>query len=601
MYKRFLLLVPAVIAVITWAYSSDTAHPEKVPNEELVPVTVRVSPGTEGQISFLDGLGAYQVSEIPASRTDRSYVYELLPEKVDYLKENSVPFEILPVRQNNWNDEDYFSYQEVYDALVLTELLYPDIAVMESLGVSSRDSVTIWGLKISDNPDVQEDEPDAMVDGVIHAREPVTVNICLALIDSLTQGYGRDPDITSLVNETEIWIVPIQNVEGYLYVETGITNPWWRKNKRDNNNNGIFEGVVWETCNGEYPSMPDGVDLNRNFPEGWANAGDPDSCSIVYRGPSALSENETQMERRFVEREHMVATTCLHSYSEYVGYCGRDSAGVLLCHDMANAIGSLGGGTYDCETFYGLGQSYNWMYWDHGVQGYLIETATEFFPSGSDTINNIVENNVNGLLTMLYRVHGSSIRGNVYDSQTLEPLVADVYVSGEEPINFPRSSEEVYGRFTRLVIPGTYSLMVLKEGYETLDITDVVVEEGIPTIVEVPLVNTASGIEGGDQADAPPAVRSFSVSQNYPNPFNPSTNFQFSVPESNGPVHVQVSIYDVRGRLVRKLLDEEKESGIYKIHWDGKATKGITVPSGVYFYQVQAGEHSGTRKMILTK
>jgi hypothetical protein len=269
---------------------------------------------------------------------------------------------------------------------------------------------------------------------------------------------------------------------------------------------------------------------------------------------------------------------------------------------MANDIGTLNGfGTYDCELFYAGGQSYNWMFWDHGVQGYLIETGTEFFPSGEETINNIVENNVNGLLTMIYRVHGSSIRGNVYDSQTQEPLVADVYVSDEPTINYPRSSEEVFGRFTRLVIPGTYSLLVVKDGYETLTIENVVVEEGVPTIVEVPLVNTASGIGGNNPADVPPAVRSFNVSQNYPNPFNPSTSFQFSVPDGDGPIDVQVSIYDVRGRLIRKLLDEKKDGGVYKVHWDGKAAKGETVSSGVYFYQVQAGEYRSTRKMILTK
>lgn len=602
MYKRMLLLVPAIIAVITWSYSSETTHPEKVPNEELKHISVMVTPVTDAHLSTLDKLEAYQVSEIPALRTNRSYAYELPPEKVKYLRENSVPYEELPTRQDIWNDEDYFSYQEVYDALVFTELLYPDIAVMESIGVSMRDSVTVWALKISDNPGVQEDEPDALVDAVTHAREPVNVNVCMALIDSLTQGYGTNPDITHAVNETEIWIVPIKNTEGYLYVETGVENPWWRKNKRDNNNNGIFEGTVWEPCNEEYPSMPDGVDLNRNYAEGWGTNGDPDSCSIVYWGPAAFSENESQMERRLVEREHFAVATCLHSYSEYVGYCGADSAGKLLCQDMADNIGTVNGfGTYDCELFYAGGQSYNWMFWDHGTQGYLIETGRGFFPSGEETITNIVENNVNGILTMIYRVHGSSIRGNVYDSQTQEPLVAAVYVSGEPVINYPRSSEEVYGRFTRLLVPGTYSLLVVKDGYESLAVENVVVAEGVPTIVEVPLVNTASGIEDNDPADVPPAVRTFAVSQNYPNPFNPSTSFQFSVPEGDGPLNVQVSIYDIRGRLVRKLIDEKKDGGVYKVHWNGKAMKGETVPSGVYFYQVQAGEYRSTRKMILSK
>jgi hypothetical protein len=601
MSKKLLFLIPVIVLVITWSYSLNGTVPVEDSADNMVPLRIRVTPTTEGQLEMLDRIAAYRVSEIPPSRVNSSYYYEIPGSEIDFLDTSAISYEVLPHAPTDWNDEDYFSYQEVYDYFILMTLLYPDIAVMESLGVSTRDSVTIWGFKISDNPHIQEDEPDALIDAVIHAREPVNVNVCIALMDSLLGGYGYNPAISNLVDETEIWVVPIKNPEGYLYVETGITNPWWRKNKRDNNENDIFEGVVWELCGEYYPSMPDGVDLNRNYPAGWDSAGSADSCSIVYRGPSNLSENETQMEIALLEREHFVASICFHSFSEYVGYCGEDAAGYDLCIQMAASITREDGiGSYDCFNFFGDGQAYNYMYWEYGVQAFLIETATEFFPSGEERINGIVENNVNGIFTMLNRIHGSSIRGNVRDSQTDEPLVAQVSIDGEVPLYAPRMSEPVHGRFTRLLMPGTYTLRVTKEGYEDYVMSDIVVEDGVPTVIEVPLVNTASDIED-TQADAPPAIRAFSVSQNYPNPFNPSTTLRFDVPESAGTVNVKVSIYDMRGRLIRKLLDEERGAGTHQVHWDGRGERGEPVSSGIYFYQIEAGDFRSSRKMVMSK
>jgi len=98
-----------------------------------------------------------------------------------------------------------------------------------------------------------------------------------------------------------------------------------------------------------------------------------------------------------------------------------------------------------------------------------------------------------------------------------------------------------------------------------------------------------------------PLPKTFSVSQNFPNPFNPSTTIQYAIPENPGPVDVKVDIYDVRGRLVRRLVDEEKEAGIFQVHWDGKDERGKSVSSGLYLYQIDAGEFKSIRKMVLTR
>jgi len=94
--------------------------------------------------------------------------------------------------------------------------------------------------------------------------------------------------------------------------------------------------------------------------------------------------------------------------------------------------------------------------------------------------------------------------------------------------------------------------------------------------------------------------KAFSLMQNSPNPFNPSTTIAFSVPEAM-PAYVSLEVFDLRGRMVRTLVEGEREAGSYAVFWDGTDNAGRKVPSGVYFYRIQAGNYSQTRKMVLLK
>jgi hypothetical protein len=93
----------------------------------------------------------------------------------------------------------------------------------------------------------------------------------------------------------------------------------------------------------------------------------------------------------------------------------------------------------------------------------------------------------------------------------------------------------------------------------------------------------------------------FTLFQNYPNPFNPATSIQFTVGSGQLPVPTTLNIYNIRGQLVRTLVDEQKSSGTYEVIWDGKDNLGNEVASGVYFYKLQAGDYTETKKMILMK
>jgi len=97
----------------------------------------------------------------------------------------------------------------------------------------------------------------------------------------------------------------------------------------------------------------------------------------------------------------------------------------------------------------------------------------------------------------------------------------------------------------------------------------------------------------------------FRLGQNYPNPFNPSTTIPFKAGSrklgAGSPTRTTLKIYNVLGQLVKTLVDEEKSPGNYQLIWDGKDQRGDEVSSGIYFYQLKAGNYKETRKMSLLR
>ena len=86
--------------------------------------------------------------------------------------------------------------------------------------------------------------------------------------------------------------------------------------------------------------------------------------------------------------------------------------------------------------------------------------------------------------------------------------------------------------------------------------------------------------------------------QNYPNPFNLATEIRYQLPEAS---EVQIIIYDLLGREVRRLVEERKEAGYRSVVWDGRDGFGREVGSGVYLVRMEAGNFVGVRKMLLIR
>lgn len=96
-----------------------------------------------------------------------------------------------------------------------------------------------------------------------------------------------------------------------------------------------------------------------------------------------------------------------------------------------------------------------------------------------------------------------------------------------------------------------------------------------------------------DIKDIPAAPSGFTLVQNYPNPFNARTTIEYTLPEAG---RFTITVYDLLGRMIETLADEDKPAGRYQVIWHAEKSS-----SGIYFYRIEAGEYSETRKMILLK
>ena len=394
-------------------------------------------------------------------------------------------------------DPEYHTYEEMLDELLAFQSAYPQIAMLESIGVSTQERRVIWAFKISDNVHQQEDEPAVMYNGAHHACEVMGLEICMGLINDLLNDYGVDPDVTKWVDSTEIWFVPLVNPDGHSAVTDSISL-YWRKNGRDLNGNGIlyeYECNDWHLCNTE------GVDVNRNYDFNWELGGSDVPWEWDYRGEYPFSEDESQAIRDLGLKERFVLSISYHSFGEYVLYpwidwqSGTTAPDDSTLTDIAREISSRiskhsEDGSYD----YGrasatVGYSQNWLYGTRGTFEFVIETVPYpiFIPPGPE-VDSIYRANKPGALYILNRVRETSITGILSDLVTGRPLKAQVrIVQLDSPEVSPRTSDPVFGRYRWLLSPGTYDLEFSQPGYRPRTFESVLVRRGRPTVLDVQL------------------------------------------------------------------------------------------------------------------
>ncbi|MBV9790568.1 MAG: zinc carboxypeptidase [Chloroflexi bacterium] len=272
-------------------------------------------------------------------------------------------------------DSAYHNYAEMSSEIAAVAASYPSIASRFSIG-KSYENRDIWALKISDNVASDESEPEVLFVGQHHAREHLTVEMALYIMNELTSKYGSDSRITNIVNSREIYIVFNLNPDGGEYdVATGSYRSW-RKNRQPNSGSSYV-----------------GTDLNRNYGYKWGCCGGSSTSpsSETYRGPSAFSAPETQRMRDFINsrvvggKQQITTSISFHTYSELIlwpyGYTYTDVPADMTADDrnvfvtMGNAMAQTNNYTpqQSSDLYVTDGDLTDWAYGVHKIFAYTFE------------------------------------------------------------------------------------------------------------------------------------------------------------------------------------------------------------------------------------
>ncbi|UCF06352.1 MAG: immune inhibitor A [bacterium] len=269
----------------------------------------------------------------------------------------------------------YHTYAETEAMLDSLASLYPGLTHMDTLGTSIEGRL-IRAIKISDNADTDEEEPEVLIMGCHHARELMSVEIPLLLAAYLLDNYGTSLEVTYLVDNREVWIAPMINPDGHVYVENNHSDPWWqwwRKNRRDNSD-GTF-----------------GVDNNRNYGYMWGYddfGSSPNTSYPTYRGTAPFSEPENQAVRDFCASRSFIVALSYHSYGEIIiypwGYAqlytDDHELFVTLADSLNRGLGYSSGNPAMGAIYVTNGGTNDWVYGDVSTKGrffgYTIELNT---------------------------------------------------------------------------------------------------------------------------------------------------------------------------------------------------------------------------------
>jgi hypothetical protein len=287
----------------------------------------------------------------------------------------------------------YLTYSEMIDALDQMANLYPNlISVRKQVGTElSHEGRKIEWVRILDNPNENESEPELLYTALHHAREPMSLMQMMYYMWYLLENYESDKEIRYLVNNSEMYFIPCINPDGYVYNEQiapdGGGN--WRKNKRDNNDDGIFN------------EKDDGVDLNRNYAFQWGLDDEGSSAqpgSVTYRGAEPFSEPEIRAVSNFVAQHDFMLALNYHAYGNFLlypwGFDGSVNPDSLVFANYGDLLSSKSGykaGTTEQTLGYlANGVAADWMYAVHDVIAVTPELGDSdygFWPPKSQIIN----------------------------------------------------------------------------------------------------------------------------------------------------------------------------------------------------------------------
>ena len=325
----------------------------------------------------------------------------------------------------------YYTHEEINEHLQEISEDYPTLVSSLQVIGQSLEGRDIYAIKLSDNPNVDENEPEVLYTGLHHAREPMSYMNLFYYMYWLLDNYDSDDLASGILDNRELWFIPCLNPDGLVYNQEYAPNGggMQRKNHR-------------ETCsNNNNQNNWDGIDLNRNYGFMWGyddQGSSPDPCNQTYRGPSSFSEPETRAIRDFVLEHDFLAAFNYHSYGNLLIHPYGYIPGLLppepdlstfreYGNEMTKYNNYLMGTGIETVGYTVNGEADDWFYGEEDIFAYTPEVGNSndgFWPA-SDRILPLAEENLypNQFLSLIVGAH--------YEVE-LDIVNNDSFVSGED-------------------------------------------------------------------------------------------------------------------------------------------------------------------------
>ncbi|MBN2309401.1 MAG: carboxypeptidase regulatory-like domain-containing protein [Candidatus Hydrogenedentes bacterium] len=360
----------------------------------------------------------------------------------------------------------------------------PDLCRLTSLGQSEQGR-ELWALLITDNPDIEEDEPEFKYIGTMHGDEALGMELCLYLIDRLLSGYGTDSQVTALVDDTAIWIVPLMNPDGHA-------------------------------VQSRYNAL--GYDLNRSFPiypdDYTGNLFDDEPLDADGRPAEVVRVMEWTAANSFVLAANLHTGELVVNYPyDEDGVASGDDAPTpddLLFEDVSRRYSIhnapmwgtpfFDDGITNGSAWYAVfGSMQDWNYRYASCNEVTIELSRTERPDESE-IPTYWADNETSMLSYLEAVH-IGVRGLVTSAYSGAPLWAKVTVHDNAHHVF---TDADVGDYHRMLLPGTYTLTFTADGHYPATVEDVVVVDGAATRLDVALTPLpySADVDGDGDVDS---------------------------------------------------------------------------------------------------
>jgi len=441
---------------------------------------------------------------------------------------------------------------------------YPAIARLVTIG-TSQGGRDILAIKITDNPDIDEDEPEFFYSGQMHGNELVSSIMLLRLADYLLSNYGSDSQVDNLVNNVEIWINPLANPDG-LY-------------RNDDN-----------TVSTASRYFNNGVDPNRNFPSSADEHPDGNAWAV-----------ETVAMMDFSDAHDFVLSCNIHSGAEVANYPWdewesntREHVDVdwwqLVAYEYANTVyNNSPYGYFTDVTADGVTEGGDWYVVIGGRQDYMnyfkqcreltLELSSTQMLSSTELPNHWNYNYNSLLKYMEQSLYG--IRGIITDAQTGDPIKAKVEIVGyDDDVSFVYSSLPI-GNYHRLIKTGTYDVTYSKDGYisQTISVNTTDYQTTVQDVALVPDSLDLSELPLKDLIEIIP---------------NPTVDNKLIIRFGTTISNIRLNVFDVLGKNILNVEKHQILSGNSLVIDMSNFEKGL-----YYLTMVTKQGESITKKVIL--